>query len=110
MEMDHCGVVFNGSTKSTRCAAPSARRSSRTKSSVLRIVCAASMVPRPPAVEDEHRYTCNARIKRETRVRCDLSRLQGTWISLEETLMNTVRLFAFVAAALITTFLFSAVS
>jgi hypothetical protein len=43
-------------------------------------------------------------------VRCDLSRLQDTWISLEETLMNTVRLFAFVAAALITTFLFSAVS
>ena len=48
--------------------------------------------------------------QRETRVRCDLSRLQDTWISLEETLMNTVRLFAFVAAALITTFLFSAVS
>jgi hypothetical protein len=48
--------------------------------------------------------------QRETRLRYDLSRLQDTWISLEETLMNTVRLFAFAAAVLITTFLFSAVS
>jgi len=36
--------------------------------------------------------------------------LKVTLILLEEKLMNTVRLFAFVAAMLITTFLFTAVS
>jgi len=49
-------------------------------------------------------------LQRETRGRCDLSRLKDTWILLEETLMNTVRLFAFVAAMLITSLLFTAVS
>jgi hypothetical protein len=49
-------------------------------------------------------------LQRETHVRCDLSRLQDTWISLKETLMNTVRLFAFVTAVLITTVLFTAVA
>jgi hypothetical protein len=48
--------------------------------------------------------------QRETRARFDLNRLQDTWILLEETLMNTVRLFAFVTAVLITTFRFGAIS